>query len=185
MSGVTAGISVFVGIFVWKFLVQYKYLLIGVIFLILLSNSIKISSENKKGQTNLVIQGVSTLANEVQAIDYTYEKANGKDFSINTLTRPLYVNTLWSYLYNWYGKQKYGYLPSWTGRDQVGQLGNNLARPSAETKEHFYIIESTYGVPETWVNLTQGEKMQCLLSLVSKLLEKFKFRKEKLLNEEC
>ncbi|MCJ7805570.1 hypothetical protein MUP46_02910 [Patescibacteria group bacterium] len=158
MSGVTAGIAVFVGIFIWKFLSQYKYLFIGVIFLILLFNSIKILFENKKGQTNLVIQGESTLANQLKTIDYTYEKANGKGFSINTLTRPLYINTLWSYLYNWYGKQKYGYLPSWTGRDQVGQLGNNLARPAAGVIEHFYIIESTYGIPEMYVNLAQGEE---------------------------
>ncbi len=158
MSGVTVGVAVFAGIFIWKFLAQHKYLLIAVIFLILVSNSIKILSENKKGQTNLVIQGVSTLSNQLKAIDYTYEKANGRNFSINTLTRPLYVNTLWSYLYNWYGKQKYGYLPSWTGRDQVGQLGNNLARSSTSTSEHFYIIESTYGIPGMYVDLVQGEE---------------------------
>ncbi len=158
MAGMTVGIAVFLGIFLWTFLAQQRYLLTAAILLILLSNSIKILSENKKGETSFVIQGESTLSDEFSAIDYTYQKANGRNFSINTLTRPLYVNTLWSYLYNSYGKQKYGYLPSWTGRDQVGQLGDNLTRPAADVSEHFYIIESTFGIPETYVNLTQGEE---------------------------
>jgi len=39
------------------------------------------------------------LSKELAAIDYSYQEADGKEFSINSLTSPLYVNLVWSYLY--------------------------------------------------------------------------------------
>ena len=89
-----------------------------------------------------------TLARQLEVVNYTYQESRGSSFSINTFTSPLFMNTLWSYLYNWYGKGNYGYLPEWTGRDQVDQLGNNLPLAQKETKLHFFIIEPMQGIPE-------------------------------------
>ena len=126
MVGATAGVAIFAGIFIWKFLSKNILVLTLVLVAILSTNIIKILKENANGQTIFPLQVDLVLSKELRAVDYTYKKANGKNFSISTLTSPLFVNTLWSYLYNWYGKGKYGYLPFWRGRDQVGQLGNNL-----------------------------------------------------------
>ena len=158
MVGATAGVAIFAGIFIWKFLSKNILVLTLVLVAILSTNIIKILKENANGQTIFPLQVDLVLSKELRAVDYTYKKANGKNFSISTLTSPLFVNTLWSYLYNWYGKGKYGYLPFWRGRDQVGQLGNNLQIADPNIKEHFFIIEPTYGIPSIWVTYAKGDQ---------------------------
>lgn len=59
---------------------------------------------------------------------------------------------------DWYGKLNYGYLPSWIGHDQIGRLGNNLSFASSNTREHFFIIEPTYGIPDLWVTYAKGDQ---------------------------
>jgi len=58
-----------------------------------------IFKENPKGATLFAIQKDMLLSKELAAIDYSYQEADGKEFSINSLTSPLYVNLVWSYLY--------------------------------------------------------------------------------------
>jgi len=158
MVGAAAGISVFTGIFLWNNFGRRKFLLALIVIGILSANLFKIARENVNGQTIFPLQIDLVLSKELSAIDYTYQKANGKEFSINSLTSPLFVNTLWSYLYNWYGNQKYGYLPSWRGKDQIGSLGNNLSSPDKGVKTHFFIVEPTYGIPELYVGYAFGEE---------------------------
>ena len=45
------------------------------------------------------------LSKQIATIDYTYKLANGKPFSINSLTSPLWINIVWTYLYKWYGEK--------------------------------------------------------------------------------
>ncbi len=92
-----------------------------------------------------------TLKNQIKAIEYTYQNSSGKEFSINTITNPYWINTLWAYLYNWYGQQKYGYTPSFHGRDQVGQLGS-LPDVSFETKYFYLIIEPSPRAYQTLID---------------------------------
>lgn len=103
---------------------------------------------NPKGSLIFSIQRQLTLKNEIESIDYVYQDAAGKAFSINTITSPYWVNTLWSYLYQQYGLNKYGYLPSFHGRDQTGQL-SYLSQDVDPKTEYFYlIIEPNNGIPE-------------------------------------
>jgi len=108
-----------------------------------------------EGSIIFSIQKDMLLSKQLAAIDYTYEAAGGEMFSINSLTSPLWINTVWSYLYNWHGFKKYGYLPEWHGRDQVGRLGNNLANANEETQNYFFIIEPERGIPENWFTREQ------------------------------
>lgn len=105
-------------------------------------------SRNKYGQTLLTIQKEMTLANQLKLVDYTYQHSDGHAFSVNSLTNPLWINTTWSYLYNWHGQSKYGYLPFWHGRDQIGLLGNNLAFPVKDVSNYYFIVEPTQGIPD-------------------------------------
>lgn len=126
------------------------------VLVIVVSNLVTYFQEARKGQIIFAIQKDLVLSRQLPAIDYTYQEAQGSAFSINTLTSPLWINTTWSYLYNWYGRKKYGYLPEWHGRDQVGQLGNNLAPTSENTSLYFLILEPMQGIPSRYLPETVG-----------------------------
>ncbi|OGM03119.1 hypothetical protein A2115_03450 [Candidatus Woesebacteria bacterium GWA1_41_8] len=128
----------------------------AILIVLAASNISTILSQNQLGATTFSIQKEMTLLRQLKAVDYTYSQSQGQPFSINTLTSPLWINTTWSYLYNWYGKDKYGYLPEWHGRDQVGQLGNNLSETSAATQNYFFIIEPQDGIPPQYLGWETG-----------------------------
>jgi len=91
----------------------------------------------------------SLLVNAKKVIDYTYKNADKKDFGICSISEPLFMNTVWSFLYTTYGKQKYGYLPYWTGQKQT--LNDSFipyAKKKYKTK--FIIQEPMFGIP-LWV----------------------------------
>lgn len=158
MVGAASGICVFTGIFLWKYLKSYKYILAVFLILIIGADLKNILKENINGQTIFPLQQDLVLSKEISLIDYTYTQSNGSPFSISSLTSPLFVNTLWSYLYNWHGKSKYGYLPTWTGRDQIGQLGNNLSFATGKETKHFFIIEPTFGIPDLYITYARGDQ---------------------------
>jgi Dolichyl-phosphate-mannose-protein mannosyltransferase len=158
LVGIAPAVSVFTGIFLWKYLGRNKLIFSLILAVILGANLMKILTENINGQTIFPLQVDLVLSKEIAVVDYTYQRASGKPFSISTLTSPLFVNSLWSYLYNWYGNSKYGYLPNWVGRDQVDQLGNNLQTAPDDIPEHFFIMEPTYGIPDLWVGYAKGDQ---------------------------
>lgn len=55
-------------------------------------------------------QDPSLFKNEIAAIDYVYEYANGKNFKVYTYLPSVY-DYPYQYLFWWYGKKKYGYIP--------------------------------------------------------------------------
>lgn len=89
----------------------------------------------------------SLLKNEKQVVDYTYQKSGKKEFGICSISEPLFINSIWSFMYFTYGKQKYGYLPAWTGQKQI--LNANLI-PDAHKKykDKFIIEEPLTGIPD-------------------------------------
>jgi 4-amino-4-deoxy-L-arabinose transferase-like glycosyltransferase len=156
--GLGVGFIILTALFIWEIHKKNKFIALGILSLILIANAAKIISENVKGQTIFAIQVDMTLANELKVIDYTYQHAGGKPFSINSLTSPLFINTTWSYLYNWYGVKTYGYLPSWSGKSQVGSLGDNLPKADGKEDKHFYIVEDMEGIPPIYLTYGLGEE---------------------------
>lgn len=155
------GVGIGVGLIILTAILFYDQfksrVLIGIIVLaIIIGNLDQIHSENTKGQTIFAIQKTMILRNELDVIDFTYHNSEGQDFSINTLTSPLYINTTWSYLYNWYGFAKYKKLPFWKGKDQIGLPGNNL-KDTENLKYHFLIMEDPEGIPKEYINYAIGE----------------------------
>lgn len=122
-------------------------LLIG----ILINNIYLITAVNKSGlNPEMIIQPSMLLVYEKQALDYIYTRAAKEPFSVNALTIPLNVNTTWSYLFEWYGQQKYGYTPIWGGDAANGYAGN-LTVITARSKlpaKRFVIVEPTVGIRE-------------------------------------
>ncbi len=157
LVGTAPAISVLVGIFIWNYTSKSKILMCLILLIVFGTNLLKIVQVNRQGQV-LFLPSDMSLSSELKVISYTYDNSNSKPFSISTLTNPLFVNVVWSYLYNQYGVKKYGYLPYWVGQDQIGQLGNNLLPPSKNTNNHFFIIEPTTGIPELWINYAKGDQ---------------------------
>lgn len=89
----------------------------------------------------------SYLAYQLEVVDYTYQNSNGKPFAINAVTYPLYYNGLWAYLYNFYGKERFGYTPSWLGGDQVYPYGL-LPKSEGKEKTFYMLISGTKRIPE-------------------------------------
>ncbi len=128
-----------------------KNLIIGLllIFLIGCSNINLILAQNYKGpNSDIVIQPGMLTIYEKEAIDYCY--SGDKNFSVNALTIPLYINTTWSYLFNWYGLQRYGYLPVWGGIAAAGYSGSLkvVNKRSNLPARQCLIIEPTVGMNE-------------------------------------
>lgn len=123
----------------------------------MLGNISMIVKENKQGQTIFAIQKDMLLSKQLDAIDYTYNQASGEQFSVNTLTSPLWVNIVWTYLYNWYGKTEYGYTPYWHGRDQIGQIAT-LDQDKGNIKNYFLILEPMGGIPIRYLDETISEE---------------------------
>lgn len=150
--GLGVGVCALFGIILYRLSLKNKYVAAFIVLVIVISNLSAIFTKNRNGQVALVWnQNDLMVSKEVAVVDYTYKEADGAPFSINTVTNPLWVNTTWSYLYNWYGLAKYGYLPQWSGRDQVGRPGNNLSAVSPTTTLQFLIEEPPGGLSEGWI----------------------------------
>ncbi|MDO8503371.1 MAG: glycosyltransferase family 39 protein [bacterium] len=144
-------------------------LLSGIIF-----NSLYLISRfNPRGpNSDIVIQPGMLISDEKRAIDYIYLQTKGEPFAINGLTIPLSVNTTWSYLFEWYGKQKYHYLPTWGGNAAAGFPGSLVVvKDRAKLpKAQFMIIEPTVGIREGYKDNFFREE-----SYFTKVLEEKKF----------
>ncbi|OGM31953.1 hypothetical protein A2803_02595 [Candidatus Woesebacteria bacterium RIFCSPHIGHO2_01_FULL_44_21] len=167
--GIGASVAVLSAVAMVEFSNRNKILSYTIISVIILANIFAIVTKNNKGQVIFAVQGSKLLRDELKLVDYTYSEMNSEPFAINSLTTPLYFNTLWSYLYSWYGMEKYSYVPTWYGRDQTGAPGNLLATDKIN-KARFFIKETTEFIPFQFVDEAQNEE-----SGTSELIEELAF----------
>lgn len=134
-----------VGIYhLWR---SRKYALFGpaLLALIILCN-LKLFAQGSFVNIQLFSMQPLLLKNEKQVIDYTYKQAHGRPFSVCAVTNPLFVNTLWSFLYGTYGKNVYGYLPFWSGQQQYANQ-TLLPYDTNHVPLRFIIYEPNGGIP--------------------------------------
>ena len=157
MVGIGPAVSLILAYYIYKLFNKQVFLAILILSVIVFGNLSYIFSQNKFGSTLFSIQRDMLLSKQIAAIDYTYKLAEGKPFSINSLTSPLWINIVWTYLYKWYGMETYGYLPSWHGKDQVGQL-DSLEKIENPLDTSFLILEPMAGIPTRYLGETIGEE---------------------------
>lgn len=145
-AGLQIIVLTIVSLFIFKLFQTNKIPAIALLLLIVFASLNAIYKYNPDGQTVFAIQRGLTLKNELAAIDYTYKSSNGENFTVNTITSPLWINTVWSYLYNWYGQKTYGFVPSFHGRDQTGYLGQ-MPEVNKQEKVIYLIQEPLAGIP--------------------------------------
>lgn len=123
--GASVSILILVSYFISLAFSKSKTIGLLLLSIIVMSNLYLITKINPRGTIEEVNAQVGMrLSDEMDLIDYAYQKAEGKPFSINALTIPYQINTTWSYLFEWYGFNKYGYLPIWGGEAASGYEGN-------------------------------------------------------------
>ncbi len=147
-----AGVSISLLIFASFLLSLIKKNYLSVFFFILFAfiNLQMIQDKNLNGTiSELTVQQGMILGNEKKVLDYIYNDASGQPFAVKAITMPFLINTTWSYLFEWYGLQKYGYLPLWNGKNAEGFAGNLIVEEAQEKlpKNRYLIIEPTRGVP--------------------------------------
>ncbi len=147
--GASVGLIILVSYLIYSIPRRYLFLAITPISIIILSNYYLISTFNPTGSISTVnVQSGMTLGDQKRAVNYMYNQAAGQEFAVNALSMPLYINTVWSYLFEWYGKGKYGYLPTWGGEYASGYPGNmpHSDNRSALPKTKFLVLEPTRGI---------------------------------------
>lgn len=158
LVGIGPAVSILIGIYLYNWWRErQKVLAVFVLLVMLFGNMSMILKENPKGQTIFAIQKDMVLKKQFAAIDYTYQEAKGEPFSINSLTSPLWINIVWTYLYKWYGLPEYGYIPQWHGRDQVGQL-DSLPKTAEGTELYFLVLEPMGGIPLRYLDETISQE---------------------------
>ncbi len=116
-----------------------------------------IITHNKNSEVLFFAQDKMILKDEMKVVDWIYEESQGKDFRINTITNPLFINTTWAYLFDWHGRGKYGYMPIWWGETQVDVPGDQVKfNDNQQAELHYLIIEPGPGIPEKYVFVIQS-----------------------------
>lgn len=150
LMGLTALLYLACGFVLFKISTS-KYgsvIVVGFLVLFTASNFYGVTRAHGSGFHIAAIQRGALLNNQLEAIDQTYKIAGGGPFSISTLAVPYGFNTTWAYLYNWYGRQKYGYLPEFYGPSQNGIFaGDYLKEVDVPEPMHFTLYEPTRGLP--------------------------------------
>ena len=149
--GATVSLLILASFLIHQLFLKKKILASSIIGVIIFSNlSLVISQNNKGPNSDIVIQPGMLTVNQRQALDYIYEKASGQPFAVNALTVPLNIKTTWDYIFNWYGKEKYGYVPIWGGEAADGFHGRLevITDRSKLPNRRFTVVEPTVGIGE-------------------------------------
>lgn len=165
MVGIGPAVSIIIALFLanlWQ--KKLKVITLLIVLILTFGNISMIMKENSHGSTLFSIQKEMLLSKQIEVVDYTYLKSGSKPFSINTLTSPLWINIVWTYVYKWYGLPKYGYLPSFHGRDQIGIL-DSLPKDEGGIKKYFLVLEPMGGIPMRYLEETVSQE-----NSVSKLI---------------
>ena len=153
--GVSVSLLILISFLIYQLFLRNKVLAVVLALVIVWSNLSLILTQNQKGPNpDIVIQRGMVLGNQKQVLDFIYLKASKASFAVNALTVPLNVNTTWSYLFEWYGFQRYSYLPVWGGKAAAGFSGNLKieTRRSELPQKRFTIIEPTVGIGQKQID---------------------------------
>ena len=161
----------------WEIIQKTSPKILGYITLmviIFIGNLFLIYKFHSQGDYLFSIQKKNVLSDKYALIDYIYQDAQGQPFKVNTVTTPLFINSVWAFVFNYYAKPKYGYMPQWAGYPQDGErvYGKEVQFTKYEetTKLFYFVIEPPEGIPAEY--LIAHQKFE---NTRSKLLEEKKF----------
>lgn len=148
--GVSTSLSLFVAYLISQLFNINKFLAGALIALVIWANLGLIVHFNPKGTIKEInVQQGMLLKDEQRILDLIYQDAGSDPFATKAITMPFYINTTWSYLFEWYGKNKYGPLPIWGEKNAQGYPGNLVVNPAQDSlpSKRYLIIEPVRGIP--------------------------------------
>ncbi|MFH1561169.1 MAG: glycosyltransferase family 39 protein, partial [Patescibacteria group bacterium] len=170
-AGIASGVIIAGAFVISKIIVKNKIFGLLVLMLILTSNLTRtIKQKDQSLIVDLKPQPYMKLADEKRLINYIYQYADGRNFTIRLINIPYRIQTVWSYLFNQYGQKVWGYLPLLeTGL--VDGFPGYLPQPqSGTTCLRFLIQEPTRGISDGLRIQTEKEE-----DLFSKVIEQKEF----------
>jgi hypothetical protein len=157
--GIGPGIILGFSIIVVKLWQKSKLFGVLVIAGILISNLLLIKRYNPDGLiVEIKAQQYMKLEDELEVVNKTYQLSGGEGFTLRVTSMPYGIQTVWAYLYNYYGVKKWGYLPFWE-KEMVTGFPGELPRPKEGTTcVRFLIREPVRGIPEVLINKDVDEE---------------------------
>lgn len=117
------------------------------IFVIVLSN-LNLYVKDNFTNVRLLLKNPLLYSDEKEVIDFIYKSSEKKPFSVCAMTNPLFINTLWSYLFMTYGKSTYGTVPFWSGQKQYVTNYRGLPYDTTHLNNRYLILEPPIGLPD-------------------------------------
>ncbi len=119
-----------------------------IIVIIVAGNFFVISRQSPQGLiSDLKPQPGMKLADEKRLMDIMYQKAEGRGFTVRLTGIPYKIQTLWAYLFRYYGLKKYDYLPYWETGNTLGFPGTLPPPKTGTTCLRFLVREPMRGIP--------------------------------------
>lgn len=148
-TGIGVGVIIASGFLIGKVWGKVPLVALSLLLIISLSNFLLIKKYNPNGLiVEIKAQQFMKLADEEKLIDKIYTQAGGKGFTIRVTSMPYRIQTVWAYLFEFYGQRDYGYLPYWETEEVAGYPGK-LPRPTKGTTcVRFLIREPVRGIPQ-------------------------------------
>ncbi len=117
-AGVIAGLLIGLSLLI-ESIMRWNARLGRVLLLLSIVMSLSVVYRNLPINRNVFFQGPQPAvrySDQLAAIDWVYERAQGRPFSFQAYTIPYFWQDAWTYLLGYYGNKKYGYLPDDQGR---------------------------------------------------------------------
>ena len=148
-AGVSVSLLIFVAFLIWKISEKSRIISLSLLVFIIFANLEMIKTFNPQGTIpEFNVQQGMILGDQKKVLDFIYSDAIGQPFAVKAVTMPFFINTTWSYLFEWYGKSRYGYVPIWNGKNALGYSGNLKVQEAQEglPSKRYVIIEPTRGI---------------------------------------
>lgn len=179
--GLSAGIVLLFSILInsFEFLKKYQgVIVVGVVLL----NFLAVLRQAREGIiTQISVQEGMRYGDEKVVVDYIYQGAGDSEVVVSALTMPYDIYPTWAYLFQNYGKKKYGHVPYWVKNGVEGFPGR-LPVPTRTICQRYTIYESTRGIE----HLEQGFRgEQDLTTELESAVRIGKFTVEKRIDRAC
>lgn len=129
--------------------IRPKIIIFSLLICISVANLTATKNALGKGQPILEPDPAAILSTQVSVVEYTYQKSNGETFAIDTVTNPLYVNSVWAWNYEWISNKHNVGKPGFLGGDQLPPY-DTLPKANGREKYFFIITDKTPRIPPVY-----------------------------------